>query len=118
MLHRLVMGNPKGMIIDHIDGDTMNNRKSNLRVCTFRENCRNRKMHRGNTSGYRGVTWVEKEQKWMAYIHIDMCKKFKNLGYFENKEDAYKARLKAEEKYFGDFLLTERGSDTNVVNFY
>lgn len=53
----------------------------------------------------------------MAYIHLNNCKFFKNLGYFDDKEEAHMARVEAEEKYFGDYLITERGKDANQVNF-
>ena len=108
LLHRFIMGNPRGMIVDHIDGNTMDNRKSNLRICTFQENCRNRKMSRRNSSGYLGVTWVEKEHKWMAYIHLNLGKTFKNLGYYTDLEEAHQARVKAEDKYYGNYLRVDR----------
>lgn len=99
--HRFIMDAPKGMDVDHIDGDTMNNRKENLRICTRQQNSMNRKMNIRNKSGYKGVIWDKRTSKWMAYIMVNY--KFKNLGYHINIEDAVVARSIAEEKYFGEY---------------
>lgn len=101
LLHRFLMNPKNNMVVDHIDGDTMNNRKSNLRVCETKENLRNSKHRINNTSGYKGVTWFKPTKKWMAHIMVDY--KHKTLGYFENIEDAIEARKNAEEKYFGEY---------------
>ena len=86
---------------DHIDRNELNNRKSNFRKATAKENARNGSKRRTNTSGFIGVTWNKNRQKWVAQITVD----YKNigLGYFANKEDAIRARLNAEAKYFGEF---------------
>ena len=86
---------------DHIDRNTFDNRKSNLRPCTPLENAQNKSIQRNNLSGISGVSWENDRQKWKAFIKID--KKDKRLGNFINKEDAIKARLEAEAKYFGEF---------------
>ncbi|TCI99960.1 HNH endonuclease, partial [Cytobacillus praedii] len=101
LLHRFIMGSPEGKHIDHIDGNTLNNRKSNLRACEHRENLRNTKMYSTNKSGHRGVTLHKKSGKWWAYIMVNY--KHKSLGYYYDIEDAIKARKAAEEKYFGEF---------------
>lgn len=92
------------MVIDHINGDTLDNRRSNLRECTNTENCRNRADNYNNKSGYKGVFWYThcKTPKWVANITVD--RKKIHLGYFENIEDAIEARRKAEEKYFGEYI--------------
>jgi hypothetical protein len=105
LMHRWLMDAPKGKVVDHINHNEQDNRKSNLRVCYQYENSSNCKKYISNTSGYKGVTWIEKHQKWMAYLMIRQ--KFKNLGYFTDIEDAHKARLKGEEKYFGEFSPDE-----------
>jgi hypothetical protein len=86
---------------DHIDRNPFNNRKANLRPATIQENNRNRSLSKRNTSGYIGVRWNEKLCKWTAEIRID--KKTKYLGAYLDKNEAIKARLKAESKYFGEF---------------
>lgn len=96
LLHRLIMNTPKVMDTDHRDGNSLNNRKYNLRICTRLENARNRKLNKDNNSGHKGIMWVKymDTHKWKAYIQID--KKFVNLGYFDKIEDAIKIRLEAE----------------------
>ena len=102
-LHRILLKEPKGKTIDHIDGDSMNNRKSNLRICTIRENSKNNKIHKYNKSGHKGVLWYyyRNVNKWMAYICID--NKRTTLGYFEDYDEACKVREDAEKELFGEF---------------
>lgn len=100
-LHRYIMNSQQGEYVDHIDGDFDNYRKINLRICNNAENNRNRGLQKNNTSGYAGVSWAKREQKWRARIKIDG--KEKHLGYFSNKDDAILAKKYAEEKYFGEF---------------
>jgi hypothetical protein len=94
----------KNCVIDHINGNTMDCRKMNLRSCTHGENLRNRKVKENNKSGVTGVFWNNyiPTPKWMAYIKLNY--KFINLGYYDDKEDAIKARKEAEQKYFGEFV--------------
>lgn len=103
MLHRYVMSCPIDMVVDHRDGDTLNTRKYNLRVFSHQQNCINRKINYNNTSGVKGVTWSKKDNKWMAYIHID--NKFKNLGYYDNIEEAGKVRKMAEQQRLNDMNM-------------
>ncbi len=98
-MHRLVMNAPEGMEIDHINGDGLDNRKSNLRCCTHAENIHNAKMRKDNTSGYFGVK--RNGKNWCAVIHINMKKI--NLGTYKTKEEAAVAYNEAAYKYHGDF---------------
>lgn len=100
-LHRLIMNAPKNKMVDHINGNPLDNRKCNLRICTSAQNSRNAKMNCNNTSGYKGIYWVEKLHKWRAEIKINYVKK--NLGVFSEITDAIDARKKAEIKYFGEY---------------
>lgn len=86
---------------DHIDRNELNNRKYNLRECTVQENRRNSSIRRDNTSGFTGVTYRKKSNKYLSRIYIDG--KEIVLGLFANLEEAVKARLRAEQKYYGDF---------------
>lgn len=86
---------------DHKDQNELNNLESNLRPCSTSQNCMNRKVQKHNTSGYSGVTWDKNKKRWRARININ--KKQTTIGIFENKEDAIKARLEAEAKYYGEF---------------
>ena len=83
--------------IDHINQVCTDNKILNLRAVTKRENHLNQSMYKNNTSGFTGVSWSKHFSKWHA--HIQVKRKHKNLGYFINKEDAIKAREKANIKY-------------------
>ena len=100
-LHRLVTNAPQGMVVDHINGNTLNNRYSNLRVCTQQENSRNRTKNKSSTSGCVGVSWHKNKKLWQA--HIGYNRETIYLGSFHNINDAIAARKVAEEKYFGEF---------------
>ena len=101
--HRVVSHCPDDMIPDHIHGEKsrFDNRKSNLRICTNQENCRNSKLAKNNKSGVTGVYWDNTHKKWKAQIKVNY--KYISLGYFDVFEKAVKARKEAEEKYFGEF---------------
>ena len=86
---------------DHIDRNQLNNRKCNLRPATYQENSRNTTKPKNNTSGFIGVYLNKKDKKWKAKISVDG--KVISLGHYYSKEDAVKARLKAEARYYGDF---------------
>lgn len=86
---------------DHIDRNELNNRKFNLRPCNSTQNSQNKSLQSNNSSGVSGVSWHKNSQKWHSYITVN--KRRINLGFFINKDDAIKARLNAEVKYFGEF---------------
>jgi hypothetical protein len=102
MMHRYIMNAPKGKSVDHIipvTDEENDNRKEFLRICTQSENRQNYKgINPNNTSGYLGVTWNKREEKWQAYLHGKT--KYYNLGLYDNIEDAVAARRAGEEKYF------------------
>lgn len=112
-LHRLVMGvNDPEIIVDHIshpintianqtDIFIMDNRKSNLRIATQSQNNQNKGLQSNNTSGYPGISWDKKNQKWQTYIYVN-CKRI-FLGRFLNFEDALQTRQKAEQYYFQEY---------------
>lgn len=96
-LHRLIMGAPKGYVIDHINRNGLDNRKSNLRVCSQLENSRNRALDKKNKSGHRGVHFDTPRNKWFAQLRYNG--KTWPLGRFNTKEEAIQARLAAELKH-------------------
>lgn len=100
-MHRYIMKTEGKLQVDHINGNPLDNRKSNLRIVTQKQNTRNSKMKNTNTSGYKGVYWYKRSKKWCTHIHVDG--KTINLGYFDDKNDAAKVYNEAAIKYFGEF---------------
>lgn len=110
-LHRVIMTPPENRVVDHINGNPLDNRRSNLRICTSAENSRNLKRQSNNTSGFPGVSWDKSRNKWAAKIRFNY--KHINLGRYVNLSDAVKARERAEIEYFGEFSsLGRRDSGT------
>jgi len=99
-LHRIIMGEPSGNV-DHINGNKLDNRQSNLRICNQSQNCANSKIPKNNTSGYKGVHWNKALKKWQSYIMVR--RKRIHLGYFYIREQAGKAYNDAAVEYFGEF---------------
>lgn len=100
-IHRLIMGFPDGMNIDHINHNTFDNRKSNLRIVTVSQNAMNHILGARNTSGATGVVWVKSRNNWKAEIKLNGETIY--LGSFDKFNDAEKIRREAEEKYFGEY---------------
>lgn len=106
-LHRVILSRMLGRELtradecDHIDLDKLNNQRSNLRLATHSENVRNRRKHRDNSSGYKGVYLSKKSYAWTAQICVHG--KIKHLGSYKTPELAYEAYCKAAEIYHGDF---------------
>lgn len=103
-LHRLIVYVSDTMFIDHINGNKLDNRESNLRVCTNQENSFNKGLQSNNKSGYAGVCWHNKSNKWQA--RISYSGKAIHLGVFIDINDAIESRRAAEVKYFGEFRYT------------
>ena len=100
-MHRVILGAAAGLEVDHINGDTLDNRRENLRQCTTSENQMNRGKARHNKSGYKGVCWHKQNKMWRALIKINQ--KSKLLGYFNSAEDAHQAYCKAAQEIHGKF---------------
>lgn len=100
-MHRIILNTPKGLQTDHIDGNPLNNQKSNLRICTHSQNQMNKGVGRNNSSGFKGVYWHKKANKWMAYVIKN--KKHIHLGLFDNLKKAALAYNQAATKYHGEF---------------
>ena len=93
--------NNGNVIVDHIDKNTFNNKLSNLRITDRTNNVRNSSIGKNNTSGVIGVNFRKDRNKWRAFIMVD--RKQISLGTYEDINEAIKARLEGELKYFGEF---------------
>jgi len=98
-MHRLIMACPKGMQVDHINHNPMDNRRSNLRICTLKENLYNRRRKLKETSRFLGV--YPSLKKWQARIGVDY--KVIYLGTFETAEEAAKEYDNSAKFYFGEY---------------
>jgi hypothetical protein len=101
LLHRFIMNAEKGTIVDHINGNTLDNRRENLRVCSHSENMRNSKKRSGGKCPYKGVYFNKRANKWNPQIKLDG--KSISLGYYLTAEEARDAYIAASRKYHGDF---------------
>jgi hypothetical protein len=99
-LHRLITNCPKEYVVDHINRDTLDNRKCNLRICTHKDNMRNR-ISKTGTSKYKGVNWDKNRKKWAVYIRYN--NRTYNLGRYENEKEAGRVYDKKAKEFFGEF---------------
>lgn len=100
-MHRSILDAQDGIHVDHINGDKLDNRRSNLRLCTHVENLRNQRVHRDSRSGIKGANWRRDRRKWQAKIMVD-CRTI-HLGYYSNPADASAAYDAAAIEHFGEF---------------
>ena len=104
-IHRFIMNAKDGDIVDHKNGDTLDNRKENLRITDKTGNNQNRKIHKNNKCGYKGVCWDR--GKWTA--HIAVSGKNITLGRFTEVLDAARAYDAAAKKDHGEFARLNFG---------
>lgn len=100
-MHRLIVGAKPGEVVDHIDGNPLNNQFSNLRICTPKENTRNRKLNKHSSSGYKGVFYRKDIERYTAQIRFNG--KLKYIGCFIDKKDAAIAYNKVAKELFGEY---------------
>lgn len=104
-MSRLISNCPLGMLCDHINGDTLDNRRENLRHCNHSQNGANRVKAKGMwASDFKGVSYQRIRKRWAARIGVNG--QWINLGWFKVEKDAAKAYDKAARTYFGRFALT------------
>lgn len=102
LMHRDFLKPPSGLVIDHIDGDGLNNQRSNLRVATVSQNGMNRRgLQSNNTSGHPGVVWDNDRNCWRAQIQLEG--KMYNLGRYHTLEEATAARNTKAAEMHGEF---------------
>lgn len=100
-LHRFIMNAPDGMEVDHINGNPLDNRRENLRLCIHAQNQGNRVIGKNNKSGYKGVSYCLKNGMWYASIKLKGISK--NLGYYKTAAEASEAYNAAAKQSFGEF---------------
>ena len=104
-LHRQILGAPAGLHVDHIDGNGLNNCRSNLRLATPAQNQHNGRKRIDNSSGAKGVSQLRQSGRWRAYIFVGG--KQKSLGHFDTKAEAAEAYANACRQFYGDFGRVE-----------
>jgi HNH endonuclease/AP2 domain len=103
-MHRLVLYAPRDVEADHVNGDTLDNRRANLRLAAHAENMRNRRIPSTNTSGFKGVGFHKLRRRWQAYIKV-RGKQY-HLGCFATPEAAAAEYDRAARLSFGRFART------------
>jgi len=110
LVSRLITRAPKGMVVDHKNRDTLDNRRSNLRICTRVQNQQNRGVFKSNTSGYKGVWFRKERDKWYCVVKTGGKRTYR--GGFSTKEEAAIEYNNVVRKLFGEFAFL------NKVNNY
>jgi hypothetical protein len=103
MLHRFIMDTPKGFHTDHINGNHLDNRKSNLRVCSAQQNQWNSRKHIIQSSKYKGVSWYKRDKCWRAYANLNYQQI--HLGYFKSEIEAAKVYNRKAKELYGAFAF-------------
>lgn len=107
-MHRFIMGAQAGQHVDHHNGDTLDNRRGNLRIATHAQNQRNRHSTNHNgTSGYLGVSWHRQRRRWASYVRVNGRKY--HIGLFDDPRVAATAR--------DEWLRENHSSEFNTYNF-
>lgn len=114
-MHTLITCPPPGMVTDHLNGNKLDNRRSNLRICTQAKNTRNSKPHSDSKSGFRGVSWHGLTDKWQARVSINGKEKY--LGLYDTREEAALAYNQAAKIHYGEFARLNVISDCQKSAF-
>ncbi len=104
--HRTVTNCPKGLTVDHINRNPFDNRKTNLRICTLKQNGANQSISTRNKSGFKGVHWCKHKNRWRSII-ITGGKRY-HVGYFSDKIEAAKRYNEKAKELFGEFAYINK----------
>lgn len=100
-IHRLILNAPSNLEVDHINGNRLDNQRSNLRLVTHQQNQWNRRIMPGGISKYKGVWWMKKQGYWRARIYKN--RKPIDLGYFDSEVNAAIAYDRMAKNFYGEF---------------
>jgi len=101
-MHRQILDiKDSKVIVDHIDGNGLNNQRRNIRACSAAQNAMNRGVQKNNVSGIKGVYWHKRAKKWYAFIMLDQKKIY--IGSFGSKEAAANAYNERAKELHGEF---------------
>lgn len=100
-MHRLIMEPSPGFLVDHRDGDGLNNQRSNLRICTHVENLRNSRRLIKSGTGFKGVYRTPNGKRFTASLRFNG--EYRYLGSFDTAEQAHAAYCEAASRLFGEF---------------
>lgn len=104
-MHRIIVGAERGQFVDHINGNPLDNRRANLRLCSRAENNRNQtRLTPGKSSAYKGVCWDKREGRWKSCITLG--EKHRHIGYFATEVEAARAYDAKAIELFGEFACT------------
>ncbi len=104
-MHRVIVDCPDGYVVDHINGNTLDNRRENLRICKAKDNSRNARAGKNSSSGIRGVSWNRQHHKWRTRIIVDgECHE---LGMFSDSKRAALVYNIAARHYYNNFVRAQ-----------
>lgn len=103
LMHRLILEAPSGFQVDHINRNRLDNRRTNLRIATQKQNLYNKVKYKNNTSGFRGIVWYEKRKKWGAGIRFNG--KRIHIGMFHDIKEAAKSYDKWAKLLFKEYAV-------------
>lgn len=101
-MHRVIMNALPKQEVDHVNHDKLDNRRINLRLASSRQNKCNTNLRINNKSGLKGVSWSKRRKLWTAQVKVSVGRT-QNLGYYDNKYDAYAAYCSVARELYGEF---------------